>query len=137
MVPYDSCTVLQLQNNNLDVIAGDGFENWEEIKKLSFSLDEQDFPSTLVVETQQSVIVNDVSTYPSFQHEEILPAQIKSWMGVPLIADGQPVGIIGLDKSQTAFFNQRHAHIAQAFASQAAIALKNAQRDANADLGVA
>ncbi|MEN8172343.1 MAG: PAS domain S-box protein [Chloroflexota bacterium] len=133
VVPYDSCSVLRLNEDNIEIIAGAGFENWEAINGLSFPLDEKDNPSTLVVNTRQPVIVDDVSAaYVSFQHEDIIPIQIKSWLGVPLLIEGQPLGVIAVDKFEAAFFNESHAQIAASFGAQAAIALKNAQLFADA-----
>lgn len=127
VVPYDSCSVLRLNENDTEIISGAGFLNWEQVNGLRFPLDEKDNPNTLVINTRQPVILSDASIYPSFQSEIVRNEGIMSWLGVPLIADDEVIGIIAIDKSEEAFFTNKHARIAQAFASQAAIALKNAQ----------
>jgi PAS domain S-box-containing protein len=49
-----------------------------------------------------------------------------SWMGVPLIAQDQFLGILRMDHIQPYFFTERHADLVTAFAGLAAIAIRNA-----------
>jgi PAS domain S-box-containing protein len=52
---------------------------------------------------------------------------IRSWMGVPLIARDQLIGILRLDHTQPNFYTEERAHLVMAFADQAAIAIENAR----------
>lgn len=128
VVPYDSCSVLQLHNDSLKVIAGHGFENWKEIKELSFDVNDENNPSALVVKQKTPLILaNALEEFASFRQAEILTENIRSWLGVPLLLEGEAMGLIAVDRSDIGFFTDKHAQIAQAFATQAAIALRNAQ----------
>ena len=134
VVPYDSCSVLKIDETHVEIIAGAGFLNWDEIKGLRFLLgDEVDNPSSSVVRTHQPFIVDDVSIYPSFQQEEVSQEKTTSWLGVPLIIEKEVVGVIAIDKHKKAFFNKHHANIAESFATQAALAMKNAELFAAAE----
>jgi signal transduction histidine kinase len=51
---------------------------------------------------------------------------MRSWMGVPLILKGKPLGLLGLANDQPSFYTDEQAHLAMALASQAAVAMENA-----------
>jgi signal transduction histidine kinase len=52
---------------------------------------------------------------------------IRGWMGVPLIAQGELVGYLTFDSHQIAAYTEKEAALAQAFVNQAAAAIQNAR----------
>ena len=50
---------------------------------------------------------------------------IRAWLGVPLIVKEKALGVLSLHHSQPGHFTPRHAELAMAFASHAAIAMEN------------
>jgi signal transduction histidine kinase/putative methionine-R-sulfoxide reductase with GAF domain len=52
---------------------------------------------------------------------------IHGWLGVPLIFGDRLIGMLALDKYETAFYTPEHAKLAMAFAAQAAVAIENAR----------
>src|SRR5690606_16189818 len=52
---------------------------------------------------------------------------IRSWMGVPLIAQDKLIGFLNIDSRFPDYFNEEYVGIAQVFANQAAIAIENAR----------
>lgn len=52
---------------------------------------------------------------------------VRSWMGVPLIANDECIGLLVLHHMEPDYFDTRHAELTLAFASQAAVAIQNAQ----------
>jgi signal transduction histidine kinase len=52
---------------------------------------------------------------------------VRSWLGVPLIAQGQLIGLLRLDHERPDFFTQEDTERALAFASQVAVAIVNAR----------
>jgi signal transduction histidine kinase len=67
--------------------------------------------------------------------EALKPAH--SWMGVPLIAQNNLIGILRLDHNQANYFTQRHVEFVTAFAELAAIAIQNADLYEQVQLSVA
>ena len=52
---------------------------------------------------------------------------VRSWLGVPLIVQGQLIGLLRLDHERPDFFTQDDTERALAFASQVAVAIVNAR----------
>ncbi len=50
-----------------------------------------------------------------------------SWLGVPLIASGNALGLLALGDSQADMFTQQHLHLAKSLAIPAAVAIQNAR----------
>ena len=95
----------------------------------------RDTAYTRVARTRQPVIIADIWENDPWQND--LPNQtdgeirefyrgIHSWMGVPLIARDQLIGILRLDHSDPDHYTGEHAQLVQAFAEQAAAAIQNA-----------
>ncbi|NJN94325.1 MAG: response regulator [Anaerolineales bacterium] len=128
VVPYDSASVQELKDDHLEIIGGVGFPNLEEIIGLNFDLTADDNPNRRVMQTRRPLILENAAiNYSVFQNERHAPAGINSWLGVPLLFRDQPIGMISMDKREPGFYTEKHAHLAMAFAAQAAVAVKNAQ----------
>ena len=128
VVPYDSSSVLQVKGDRLVIIGGRGFTNLDEIRGLSFGLSDESTPSTEVLRRRAPYILEDAPTvYRGFLAEPHTRAQIRSWMGVPLLFGDRVIGMFTLDKHQLGFYTEAHARLALAFGAQAAIALENAR----------
>jgi two-component system nitrate/nitrite sensor histidine kinase NarX len=56
-----------------------------------------------------------------------VPEYIGCWMGVPMVYRDEVVGMLDFDHEQPGAFTERHARLAMAAASQAAIAIANAR----------
>jgi len=54
-------------------------------------------------------------------------AFVRSWMGLPLIAKDQVIGMLNIIHAEPDYFTERHAALATAVAGQAAVALENAR----------
>ncbi len=55
------------------------------------------------------------------------PAQLRCWMGVPLMAKERAIGFLMLTHDQPHYYTPRRANLVGALANQAAIALENAR----------
>jgi PAS domain S-box-containing protein len=52
---------------------------------------------------------------------------VRSWMAVPMVLNDEITGILSLSHEKPDFYTVRHAHLAEAIANQAAVAIENAR----------
>jgi PAS domain S-box-containing protein len=52
---------------------------------------------------------------------------IRSWLGVPLILKGQPIGLLAISHDEPGHYTEWHVELARTIANQAAIAIENAR----------
>jgi GAF domain-containing protein len=52
---------------------------------------------------------------------------VRSWTGVPVASKDRVIGMLVLAREQPAAYTERHAELAMAIASQAAVAIENAR----------
>ena len=124
VVPYDSCSVFLLEKGYVRLVRGAGFEHPEKLVGHRFPAG-----NPLVEEAfraGQPVVLHDAQQDPRFQRWGGAE-HIHGWIGLPLIARGQPIGYLTIDSHTPGAYTEEHARLAQAFANQAAIALENAR----------
>jgi signal transduction histidine kinase len=127
VVPYDSASVQMLEGEGLVIIGGHGFSDLDGLVGMTFDPKENN-PNREVIRRRASFIVDDApAVYPIFHTKPHAAANIRAWLGVPLLFGDQLIGMLTLDKREPGFYTQEHARLAEAFATQAAIAIKNAQ----------
>lgn len=80
-----------------------------------------------MAETGLPCINPDTYTDPEWRHDLPGAAWIKSYVGAPIINQGDLLGFISLDADRPNFFNQSQMEKLQVFANQAAVAIRNAQ----------
>lgn len=128
LVPYDSATVMLLEEGVLHLHAERGFKRvgakpGHDV--VTFIPDETAF-ATEVLAGDHPILVADAKSVPGWIW---VPgsSHIRSWMGVPLRVHDQAIGMFSIDKSQPDYFTPRHAELAAAVAPHAAIAIENAR----------
>lgn len=122
-VPYDSCSVQELRESRLVIVAGVGFRDLDVVLGESFELDNIDIPNGEVVYRQRPLIVADTDQYRAFRRGLHVGAGIRSWLGVPMIAGGTVAGIVALDKTERGFYSLDHAQTVLGYAALIALAL--------------
>lgn len=122
-VPYDSCSVQELRENRLVIVAGVGFADLDVIVGESFDVDNIDIPNGEVIYRRRPLIVGDTEQYRAFRRGLHVGADIRSWLGVPLVHDDQLLGMIALDKMEADFYTALHQQTAMAFAALLALAM--------------
>ncbi len=84
-----------------------------------------------VLDQRRVVILPDTWQDPRWQRRPV-SACVRSWMGVPVVAQERVLGLLSLDKCEPGFYTPAFAELALAFANQAALAIENARLYAQA-----
>jgi signal transduction histidine kinase len=74
------------------------------------------------------VLVEDIRQYEDWKDFSPHFASVRSYLGAPIIQDGEVIGFLNLDGAQPGLFHPRQHQNLKAFADQFAIALGNANR---------
>jgi GAF domain-containing protein len=123
IVPVDSCSLSLLDpEGHFRIIAGRGFPDVEKIKGAAFSNGLTDHlrrhPWPLAIE--------DVAGDPRWQTIEGGGA-IRTWAGLPLLMEGDVIGLLSMDRHRVEPFDEEDLHRAKAVAFSAAAAIRKAQ----------
>ncbi|HVN56270.1 MAG TPA: GAF domain-containing protein [Anaerolineaceae bacterium] len=124
VVPYETGILWLRRGNALSVAAALGFPDNEERLGISVAVEDSQLFSEMT-ETGQAILVKDIREDPRFP--SLLGYERLSWVGIPLIAKGELIGAIALEKNEAGFYTSDHIQAATTFASQAAVALENAR----------
>jgi PAS domain S-box-containing protein len=128
MVPYTSAHVLRFDDEtHLLVSLARGEETWEEAdRQLGRRYDVDEHPALRsFLKDRKTLSVPDVALYPESLFSTI-QGYARSWLGIPLLASDQVIGLCGLEHTDPGFFTQEHLHWASALVGQAAVAIQNA-----------
>lgn len=129
VVPYDTASVFILNDNQLELVAGSGWQQPDHISGITLPIPGNN-PNTIVIENREPLILdNPEEKYPHFTDFGL--TNIKSWMGVPLIVRSEVIGMITLDGFGENFFTPRHVRTATMLADHIAVALHNARKFAH------
>lgn len=127
VVPFDSASVQLLRGNHFEIIGGWGFPEPDELLGICYPLDE-DNPNHEVIESRAPVIIPDApKRYKQMESPPHNRLSIRGWLGVPMFDGDTLIGMLALDKQQPNFYAEAHARLAQAFAAQAAVVIRNVQ----------
>ncbi len=123
VIPFDSASVNLVTENTLQIVAHRGLP-----LDLAHLIVEQVplFANvSRVLATRQPYIVANTLTDPNWRFISGRE-DIRCWLGVPMLRHGEMIGLLTIDKNEPDFYKEADANLALAFASQAAIAIENA-----------
>jgi PAS domain S-box-containing protein len=123
LVEFDTGAVWLREGERLTVQAAEGFADEE--NRIGLEVDIQDsqlFKS--MIRSSKPIVVPDVRVDDRFLAIDESP--FLSWLGLPLIAKGDVIGVIALQKKESDYYSPESIQVLTAFASQAAVSIQNA-----------
>jgi diguanylate cyclase (GGDEF)-like protein/PAS domain S-box-containing protein len=136
IVPFDCAALFLVSRQEVSVARLVGYDKFyppeveQFVSQVVFEIDSTPNLKQLF-DTQQPLIIPDVRLVPDWVQIEGIDL-IRSWAGVPIIANGEVLAIYSLEKHELNYFRSRHIWILTAFAAQASLALQNASLYARA-----
>ncbi len=123
IVPMESCSLALKVDDGFRIIAGRGFDDGAEIAGRVF----RDPLTDAILEDRWPVSIADVREDDRFV---VIPGaeEIRSWAGIPLLVEGDVIGILSLDRHRVQPFDEEELHRAKAVAFSAAAAVRKAQQ---------
>lgn len=123
IVPYDGAALWLANGEELVIIEAAGFSFRRVGWRLSLT---QGGPHALVVHNRLPRIIADVINEPEWPYWD-QEGIIRSWMGAPLIAGQEVLGLLSLVRSDPDAYNREDLQVLQSFANQAVVAISNAR----------
>ena len=124
VVPYDTATLWLKDKDTLAVAAASGFSDMESRVGLSVAVSDSSIFQEMI-RTAEPISIRDISLDERFS--SLLELEHHSWLGIPLLAKSELIGVIALEKHETEFYKSDLVQAAMTFAGQAAVSLENAK----------
>jgi PAS domain S-box-containing protein len=129
LVPYESAQILLLESDTRLFLAREAPRSHESRHAVKYppTLDALNFPliQRLLV-SQNGIMLTDTKQDQEWRALEG-SNQICSWLGVPLLASHQSLGLLSLGHSAAGRFTEEHLRLAKSLAIPAAAAIQNAR----------
>ncbi|NOH02077.1 MAG: GAF domain-containing protein [Chloroflexi bacterium] len=122
MIKFDSASIEMFHQGTVEIVAGKNVP--KELIGYQYPFDPNKWGGEEAF--RQPIFIPDVREDKRFIKFE-QTNYIRSWMGIPLLAQDKLIGFLNVDSRTPDFFNIEHAAIVQTFANQAAIAIENAR----------
>ncbi|MBN1284824.1 MAG: GAF domain-containing protein [Anaerolineae bacterium] len=130
VVPFDSVALWLKQGEQLTIEAVRGYAEEEHLLGLQVDADSSVLFKD-IAGRRDVINVPDVTKDPArFPAAEV--RMVRSWLGAPILDQGEAVGLLALEKNEVNFYQLHHQQLALAFANQVAVALRNARLFAEA-----
>ena len=130
VLPYDAASFMLMNEKSARIIRHAGHEAFGGEPKAiyEFEIKIENNPLLMTMqETGQPLYVPDVRNYPGWN---VVPTTewIRSYLGAPIVFQGETLGFINVDSLQLDAFTDVHSRQLMAFADQVSVAIRNARR---------
>lgn len=128
VVAHDTVNVMLVEDNHASVVRANGYSNHNIRGMMSLKLRiPRIHHLRYMQETQKEFVISNVDTYPEPCMGIPEMCWVKSYVGAPIVSDGQVIGFLNLESITPRYFESGHGELVSAFANHAAIAIRNAQ----------
>jgi GAF domain-containing protein len=129
VVPHDAASVVLLDDEEqMHFVKLKGYDKFgakEAVEGLHLSIDDiPDFRNMAADRT--AVLVSDTKFHPAWV-QNTYSQWIRSYIGSPIVVNGNVIGFINVDSSTPNQYTEEHAQRLKVFADAAAIAVQNAR----------
>ncbi|HLY28511.1 MAG TPA: GAF domain-containing protein, partial [Aggregatilineales bacterium] len=124
VVPHDLADIALIDGDSARVAYARGWSPEEEAVLRAHRLPLSATSLHEMLTNNAALVIADTYTYPGWVK---LTPGIRSYVAAPMRVHGQTIGFLRLTSVKAGFFSADHARYLQAFADQAAIAIRNAQ----------
>jgi PAS domain S-box-containing protein len=132
LVPYDVATILFVEDASNLMVAREAPRVEPRRIGLTLAATANVFLERILFE-QRSILLRDVARDTEWRDARPLD-QFRSWLGVPIIAAGNVLGILSLGAYAPAVFASEHLRLAKSLAVAAAVAITNARVHERAEI---
>jgi PAS domain S-box-containing protein len=132
LIPFDRATVLFVEDGFELMVAREAPRTVPKRMGLTLKTSENTFLQRLLFEKRALLLV-DTSGHREWR--DVVPFErLQSWMGVPLIAGGNVLGILSLGAVVSSTFTNEHFRLAKSLSIPAAVAIQNARIHERAEI---
>ena len=132
LIPFDKATVIFVEDGYELMVAREAPRIVPRRIGLALKASENGFLSRVVFE-KKAILVPDVALEPEWRDGQPLD-HLQSWLGIPLLAAGQVLGILSLGAESSCIFTSEHLRLAKSLAIPAAVAIQNARVHQRAEI---
>jgi len=132
LIPFDKATVLFVEDGANLMIAREAPRNVSKRIGMTLNAAESVFLQRILFE-KQAILVPAVAKQPDWPALPVLDG-VQCWLGVPLVAGGQVLGILSLGTNAPSVFTPEHLRLAKSLAVPAAVAIQNARVHERAEI---
>ncbi|MFQ5612092.1 MAG: ATP-binding protein [Anaerolineae bacterium] len=126
VIPYDSAAIFLEENDQLSLVAGQGFrDKLLEVLKIAVPVEDNALYQE-IQERSEPVYIEDVR-YDDRYTQWAGSARVRSWIGLPLISKDKIIGQIAIDSHHPSAYSPDDINLAFTFAQHVAIAIENAR----------
>jgi PAS domain S-box-containing protein len=121
---YDSAGIFLQENGHLRIVATRGFDNPEDLDNRLVSQDHQLYQE--ILKKKSVLIIENVENDDRFEFFGA-EGEIRGWMGVPLIDQGEIIGYVSFDSKTPGKFTPKMGQLAQVLVNQTSSAITKAK----------
>ncbi len=127
VLPHDAASIMMIDQGMAQIVRAKGFPYDQDMvasRAMRFDV-QKTVGFREIIRSQEPMLIADTRNYSDW-HQPPDMAPILSWVGLPILIEGEVIGFLNLDSQTPDFFTQAAIERLRAFSDQIAIAVRNA-----------